>query len=147
MGFMSCRKVQDPINEFFEVGPNVFSSPFFKTDRALVNLKGFWYPTLDVEEDKESITIKADLPGLRKEDISITVDGNILTIRGERKSETEKKEKDYHRAERFYGVFERSLDLGTSVDQSKIKAKYSEGVLEVILPKTEKAESKQVVIE
>ena len=140
-------KANDPIREFFDLGQDVFSSPIFNTDRALLNLKGAWYPSIDVVEDKENVMIKADLPGLKKEDISVNVDNNILTIRGERKSESERKEEGYHRVERFYGAFERSLDLGTAVDSTKIKAKYNDGVLEVVLPKTEKAKTKQVVID
>ena len=148
MGLVQWRpKNNDPIKEFFDLGQDIFSPAFCNTDRSLMNLKGAWYPSIDVVEDKDNIAIKADLPGLKKEDITITVDNNILTIRGERKSESEQQDKDYHRVERFYGVFERNLDLGTAVDQNKIKANYNNGVLEVILAKSEKAKSKQVAIE
>ena len=141
MGLVQWRpRSNDPIKEFFDLS-------FCNTDRALLDLKGVWYPSIDVVEDKDNIAIKADLPGLKKEDITVTVDNNILTIRGERKSESEQQDKDYHRVERFYGVFERNLDLGTAVDQSKIKASYNNGVLEVSLPKTEKVKSKEVTIE
>ena len=141
-------KKQDLISDIFD-----WEHPFFGLS-MLPNLKRFdselaqaWYPAVDVTESKDAVSIKADLPGLRKEDIQLSVDGNILTIRGERKYENEEKKKDYHRIERSYGVFERRVDLGSRVDQSKIKAKYNNGVLEVALPKTEESQTKQITIE
>jgi len=110
-------------------------------------LKGNW-PALDVAEDRNNITIKADLPGLRQEDIEVNVDeDDILTIRGERKSEAETKDKNYHKIERAYGAFERSLQLGVAIEKEKVKATYKNGVLEITLPKIEKVKPKQIKVD
>lgn len=105
-----------------------------------------WCPSLDVSEDKENIVLKADLPGVKQSDIDISVTGNLITIKGERKSEEETKEKKMHRVERFYGTFMRSLSLPDYADTSKISAEYKEGVLEVVIPKTEKAKPRQIKV-
>ncbi|MCM8779931.1 MAG: Hsp20/alpha crystallin family protein [Candidatus Omnitrophica bacterium] len=114
---------------------------------ARLSQEATWIPSLDVAEDKDNITIKADLPGVKQADIDVSVSGDILTIRGERKQEQAVKEKKIHRIERFYGVFTRSLTLPDSVDSSKISAVYKDGVLEITLPKTEKAKPKQIKVE
>ena len=108
--------------------------------------KDAWAMALDISEDENNLIVKADLPGLKKEEIGISLEDDILTIKGERKSEEEKKDKNYHRVERSHGVFERSIDLGVAVDETKIKATYKDGVLEVALPKKEKPVSKQIEI-
>lgn len=106
-----------------------------------------WFPALDVSEDKEhNIVVKADLPGLKKEEISVALDNTVLTIRGERKSETEKQDKNFYRMERSYGTFERSIDLGVPVDEAKISARYKDGVLELVLPRVEQSKKKQIEI-
>ncbi|HOW35751.1 MAG TPA: Hsp20/alpha crystallin family protein [Candidatus Omnitrophota bacterium] len=110
-------------------------------------LKGGW-PALDVEEDKNNISVKADLPGLKQEEIEISVDEDgMLTIKGERKSEVESKDKNYHKVERAYGAFERSLRIGVPIDREKVKAAYKNGVLEVTLPKIEKTKPKQIKVD
>jgi HSP20 family protein len=106
-----------------------------------------WSPSVDVEEDKDSIVVKADLPGVKQADIDVSVNADILTIRGERKQEEESKEKKFHRIERFYGSFTRSLALPDYVDSSKISAQYKDGILQVTIPKTEKAKPKQIKVE
>ena len=108
--------------------------------------KDAWAMALDISEDENNLIVKADLPGLKKEEIGISLEDNILTIKGERKSEEEKRDKNYHRVERSYGVFDRSIDLGLAVDETKIKATYKDGVLEMVLPKKEKPVSKQIEI-
>jgi len=108
---------------------------------------GAWMPAVDVYEEGDNFHIHADLPGLKRDEIDITVDGKTLTISGEKKSERETKDDSYYCAERFYGKFTRSIDLPSSVDTSKIEAKYKDGVLEVSLPKTEEARPKQIKIQ
>jgi HSP20 family protein len=105
-----------------------------------------WMPAVDVYEEGDSFHIRADLPGLKRDDIDITVDGNTLTISGEKKHEKETKEDSYYRAERFYGKFSRSVDMPSTVDTTKIEAKYKDGVLEIALPKSETARPKQIKI-
>lgn len=106
-----------------------------------------WSPSIDVAEDKDSITVKADLPGVKQSDIDVSVSGDILTIRGERKQEEDVKQKKFHRIERFYGSFTRSLSLPDYVDASKINASYRNGMLEVVIPKTEQAKPRQIKVQ
>lgn len=139
-------KNQDPIREFFGVDSPTFGLSLLPSFEQTSYGTRSWYPALDVVEEKDHVIIKADLPGLKKEDINISVEGSLVTIKGERKIEKEEKGKNYHRVERSYGIFERSLDLGTAVDESNIKAIYKEGVLEISLPKIER-KGKQINIE
>ena len=102
---------------------------------------------LDVYEDKENLIVKADLPGLKQEEIDVKVEDDILTIKGEKRQEAQKKEKDYYRFERAYGSFYRLVALPKYVDASKTKANYKDGVLELVIPKTEEAKKKQLKID
>jgi len=105
---------------------------------------GMWTPAVDIYETAESVVVKAELPGLTREQVGIEVKDGILTLKGERKVEKEVKEENYHRIERAYGTFQRSFSLPASVDQEKISATLKEGVLEVTLPKREQAKPKQI---
>ncbi len=105
-----------------------------------------WMPEVDISEDKEQYIIKADLPGLKREEINLSFDNGILTITGERKVEEQHKEKNYHRVERSYGHFARSFNLGHEVDANKIQASYKDGVLEITIAKTEKVQPKSIEI-
>jgi len=105
-------------------------------------------PTVDVDvyEDQDDVVVKADLPGLTKEDISVTLTGTTLTIRGEKRKEEEVKEENYYRSERSYGAFSRTVELPAEVKSEQVKARFKDGVLEVRLPKTEDAKKKQVKV-
>ena len=105
-----------------------------------------WAPAVDVTENDESIVVKAELPGMKKEDIDIELVGDTLTIRGERKFQDEEKKENYVRVERAYGRFQRSFTLGVPVKQTDIKACYKEGVLEVTIPKAEEVKPKKVEV-
>jgi HSP20 family protein len=105
-----------------------------------------WNPAVDVFEEGDRYHVHVDLPGMKRDDIEITVQGDTLMISGEKKRETETKEEDFYRAERYYGKFSRSLTLPASVDASKIDAKYKDGVLEVLIPKTEEARPRQIKV-
>ena len=105
-----------------------------------------WSPSLDIAEGRDKFVIKAELPGVKQSDINVCVEGEVLNIEGERKKEQEVKEKKYHRIEIFYGTFSRSLVLPDYVDASKINAAYKDGVLELTLPKKEKAKPKEIKI-
>ena len=107
---------------------------------------GVWNPSVDVTEDKDSVVVKAEMPGLNKDDVKISVQDSILTLKGEKKQEKEEKETDYHRIERSYGSFCRSFQLPTTVKADKIKANYKDGVLSIILPKTEEVKPKEIPI-
>lgn len=104
-------------------------------------------PAIDITEDKHNVNVKADLPGVAKQDIQVNVEGTILTIRAERKHEEKKEDEGYKRYERAYGVFQRSLDIGSNVDPEKIKATYKDGVLELVIPKSTVTQTKQIKIE
>jgi HSP20 family protein len=109
--------------------------------------EGHWAPIIDIEEDKDSILVKVEVPGINKDDIKVTVRDNILSISGERKQEKEMKEKTFHRIERSYGKFSRTITLPTAVDAGKIKATYKDGILNVSLPKPESVKPKQIEVE
>ena len=107
---------------------------------------GVWKPPVDVYETKDSIVLKADLPEVNKEDVEISVQGNTLTLRGERKQEREVHEKDYYRMERSYGTFTRSFTLPGTVEPDKIEATFAGGVLTMTLPKKEESKPKQITV-
>jgi len=106
-----------------------------------------WAPDVDIKETDSEIRIKADLPGMKKEDIDISVDEDQLVIKGERREEKEEKDKDYVRVERNYGSFYRSFNIGVPVKSDQVKASYKEGVLELVLPKAEAKKPKKIKIE
>lgn len=105
-----------------------------------------WAPSVDIVEDEKEWLVKADLPEVKKEDVKVTVENGVLTITGERKFEKEEKDKKYHRIERAYGNFYRSFALPDAADGSKVSAEFKDGVLEVHLPKSEKAKPKAVEV-
>src|SRR5690606_3465239 len=96
-----------------------------------------WAPAVDISENPQAYLIKADLAGVRREDIQVRVEGGQLRLSGERKFEKEEKDKKQHRVERFYGSFSRSFSLPDDADESQIKAEYKDGVLNLTLPKRE----------
>ena len=105
-----------------------------------------WQPSVDIIEDEKEYLVKADLPDVKKEDVKVTVEDDVLTITGERKFEKEEKGKKYHRVERSYGNFLRSFMLPSGIEGSKVVADFKEGVLKVHMPKTEKAKQKSVEV-
>jgi len=105
-----------------------------------------WTPALDVYDEKDKLVVKVELPGLKKEDIKISLHEGVLNVSGERKNETEKKEGQTFRTERSFGQFQRSVTLPTAVDPTKVTAAYKDGVLTVELPKAEEAKPKQIEV-
>jgi HSP20 family protein len=108
---------------------------------------GQWLPDVDIAEEKDRIIVKADLPGMKQEEISVEVSDGILTLKGERKRESETKDAKTYRVERSYGSFLRSFTLPAGVDAARINATYKNGVLEVTLPKLAEAKAKQIKVE
>ena len=100
-----------------------------------------WYPPVDIYETQESVILKAELPGVSLEGVSVEVSENTLTLRGERKREKSLGEENYHRMERFYGSFHRSFSLPYAVDRNGIKASFRDGVLKITVPKAAEAAS------
>ena len=103
-----------------------------------------WTAALDLHEDKDNFVVKADLPGMKREDIEVSLHEGSLSISGERKSEEKHKDADVYRAERFYGRFQRTVALPVPVAADKVKASYKDGVLTITLPKTEEAKPKHI---
>ena len=110
-------------------------------------VQGAWIPAVDIFETNEAIVLKAELPGITAQDISVEVKDNTLTLKGEKKFEKEVKEENYHRVERSYGSFQRAFTLPGTIQQEKVKAKFKDGILEITLPKVEEAKPKQVKVD
>jgi len=136
--FTALNRIRNEIERIFE-------DPFGLTAPSTSFFEG-WEPSVDVYEDKDKITVKAELPGMKKEDITVALDGDTLTISGERKHEEEHKDKETYRSERYFGRFQRSITLSQQVDPRKIQANYKDGVLTVTLPKSEEAKPKQIEV-
>jgi len=103
-------------------------------------------PAVDLYEEKDDIVVKAELPGMEKDNIEVNLSGNRLTIKGEKKQEEEVKKEGYYRAERSYGSFVRSLELPLEVQTDQVKAAFKNGILEIRLPKTEEAKKKETKV-
>ena len=123
---------------------DLFDSFFRGLDRPFTGYKT--WPAIDVAEDENSISVRAEVPGCNAEDINISVYGNTLTISGEKKLSEEKKEKGYYHVESTYGSFRRELTLPTDVEQDKIDAVCKDGVLSITLPKAAKAKAIKVKV-
>ena len=123
---------------------DLFDSFFRGLDRPFSGYK-LW-PAMDLAEDENSITVRAEVPGCNAEDVEISVYGNTLTISGEKKLKEEKKEKGYYHVESSYGTFRREITLPTDVDSDKIDATCKEGVLSITLPKAAKAKAVKVKV-
>ncbi len=105
-----------------------------------------WAPALDVHEDKDSFSIRVELPGMKREDIEVSLQDGALIISGERKEEKVNEGTEVHRQERFYGRFSRALTLPSAVAGDKVKAQYKDGILTVTLPKAEEAKPKAITV-
>ena len=108
--------------------------------------EGAWYPSLDVAETKNEFVVKAEVPGMEPKDIDISLSDGTLTLKGEKKYESEEKKEDYHLVERSYGSFTRSIQLPSEVQREKTSASYKKGVLRIVLPKSEEAKKKEIKI-
>ena len=105
-----------------------------------------WRPRVDIKESNDAYSVIADLPGLDKKDIHISLHDNVLTLKGERKSEVKKEDENTSYSERVHGSFHRELSLNSTVDQSNVKAEYKNGVLHLTLPKAEEAKPREIEI-
>ncbi len=116
------------------------------TWRRLPTVEREWTPALEVFEKEDKFVVKVELPGMKEADIDVSVKDDALTIKGERKSESEVNEEDYYCCERSYGSFFRSIALSSTVDAKKIEASYENGVLEVSLPKAAEVKPKKIAV-
>ncbi|MBU4153034.1 MAG: Hsp20/alpha crystallin family protein [Proteobacteria bacterium] len=138
----------NPTNElrnFNRLLTHFFEEPFLPSERQEVQER-VWAPRVDIYDTKEAFIIKAELPGVEKNDIKIDVDGRVLNLKGTRKVETEENENSYYRREMFVGSFERSFTLPEAVDPGLIKAEYKDGILHLEVPKPEERKPKQILI-
>jgi len=108
--------------------------------------EGSWYPPLDIVESPDSVRVQAELPGVKPEEIDISVEGNTLVITGEKKESSEQRERDYYRMERRYGSFRRYVTLPAEVKADKVEAKYTDGILTITLPKSEQTKARHITV-
>lgn len=135
--FRELVSLRDDMDRLFR---SFFGSP-------LEEVEGFWAPVIDIEEDNDSYYVRAEVPGIKREEIKISVRGNALSLSGERKQESETKNKTFHRVERSYGRFKRTISLPSEIDADKVKATYKDGILLVTLPKPESTKPKEIEVE
>jgi HSP20 family protein len=134
--FRSLGEIHDEFDRLFD---NMMPT------REQISTKGF-YPVVDILEENDKYLIKAELPGVNQKDVKVTISDNLLTIEGERKNEYEDKKEGIHRIERSSGAFCRSFRLNGDVANDKITAKSKDGVLEITIPKSEKAKPKEISV-
>jgi len=106
-----------------------------------------WAPAADIRETGEEFFVRVDLPGVDKKGVKVSIIGDTLMIRGERREQVEQKDANWHRVERFHGNFERAFVLGTAVQNDKINASYKDGVLEIRVPKAESVKPREIPVE
>ncbi|MEX2147535.1 MAG: Hsp20/alpha crystallin family protein [Candidatus Rokuibacteriota bacterium] len=105
-----------------------------------------WEPTVDVSEDKDAVTVKAELPGVEQKDIAVSLQDGVLTIKGDKHAEKEEKGKQYHRVERSYGSFYRAMRLPSAVEAGKVTAAFKDGVVTITLPKAAEAKGTTIPV-
>jgi HSP20 family protein len=134
----SLRRLNSVLDEAFN------SWPFQSEQNG--TLTSAWLPACDVFEDKDAVKIVAEVPGVQPEDVKISLENNVLTVRGEKKQQAEESTERVHRYERTYGTFERSFALPSSVDPERIVADYAHGILTVTIPKAERARPREIPV-
>jgi HSP20 family protein len=138
--FRDLLSIQDRMNKLFE-------QTLSRSQAEEGIAASTWTPAVDIYETPDTVVMKAELPGLSRDDIEIQIRDNTLTLRGERRFAKEAQEENYLRIERAYGAFQRSFTLPATVQQEKIRAVFGDGVLELTLPKAEEAKPKKIAIE
>ncbi len=139
--FRELSQMQDRINRVFG---DAYTRRFDNDD---LTQRGEWLPPVDIYENgDQEIVLKAELPGIGRENIDLRVENNTLTLRGERKREQTVKDDQYHRVERSYGAFSRSFSLPTRVDTEKVRADFKDGVLTITLPVKTEAKPRQIEV-
>jgi len=124
----------------------LFNEFFTGTDLPMTEMFGEWAPALDLAETDTEILVKTEIPGIDPKDMDVAIAGDVLTVKGEKKGEVEEKGKTWHRTERNYGAFQRSITLPCPVDADKVRAEYKNGVLSIMIPKREEARPKPIKV-
>jgi HSP20 family protein len=137
--FKDLRTLQEEVNRLFSTNmTRAFG------DEGIG--RGAWAPSVDIYENKDQIVLEAELPGMKQEDFDLSIENNVITLRGERRFEKTDESDNYHRVERSYGSFTRSFTLPQSVTADEARADYTNGVLRVTLPKREEAKSRRIQV-
>jgi HSP20 family protein len=129
--------MQDRVNRLFS---DALSRGSLETD------SGEWQPAVDIYEETDGLVLKAELPGVKKDDVEVQIEGNVLTLRGKRRQEKDVKGDKYHRLERHYGAFLRSFTLPAGIERDKVHAEYRDGVLTLTLPRAEEDKPKKIKV-
>jgi HSP20 family protein len=137
--FRDMRNLQHEVNRLFTGG---LGSGFDEEGIA----RGSWSPSVDIYENKDQIVLEAELPGMKREDFDLSVENNVITLRGERQFEKKDESDNYHRVERAYGSFTRSFTLPNTVTAEGAQAEYENGVLRVVLPKREETKARRIEV-
>jgi HSP20 family protein len=137
--FQSLRRLSNALDEAFTTWP------FVQEDGG--SITAAWYPACDVYEDKDAVRILVELPGVTPEDVKLSLENNVLTIRGEKKQQAEERTERVHRYERSYGTFERAFSLPSTVDPDKVAANFQNGILTVTVPKAERARPREIPVQ
>lgn len=137
--FREMRSLQDEVNR-------LFASSFSRGGDESDLMRGAWSPQVDIFENKDQIVLEAELPGMKPEDVDISIENNVLTIRGERKFEKKDENDNFHRVERSYGSFTRSFTLPPTVSSENANAEFENGVLRLTLAKREEAKPRRIEI-
>lgn len=137
-----------PVRDWSPLGAEIdrFFDSFFQTRGGDANGQRRWVPAMDLVETDDSLVLKADLPGLSEDDVKVEVNDNMLTVSGERRAEHEHERDGYHRVERSFGRFSRSVTVPEGIDEDKVTATFNDGVLEVRIPKPEERKPTQIKI-
>lgn len=137
--FRDLRSLQDAVNR-------LFSSSFSRSFGDEGIARGAWAPSVDIYENKDQIVLEAELPGMNREDFDLTVENNVLTLRGERRFGKPDDSDNYHRVERAYGTFSRSFTLPQTVAPENVTAEYKTGVLRVVLQKHKEVKARRIEV-
>lgn len=137
--FRELRTLNDEMNRLFSISvPRSFEDEGFA--------RGAWNPSVDIYENKDQLVLEAELPGMKREDFELTIENNVITLRGERKFEKKEESDNYHRVERAYGSFSRSFTLPQTVQTENVTADFKNGVLRVTLHKREEVKARRIEI-
>jgi len=137
--FRNVNDIQGEMNRLFD--------SFFGRPATVAAGERMWAPLVDMYETKDDLFVTLELPGVREKDVHVSITGDMLTVKGERRFESDVKDEGYYRLERVYGKFERSMPLPIPVQADKVKATYRDGVLEIRLPKVEEVKPKEIKID
>ena len=147
---MAIVRWNDPLRDFAQLQDRinrVFAESHGRNDEGLLT-SGSWIPPVDIfQNGNQEVVLKAELPDMSREDIDITVENYVLTLKGDKKLSDEVKEEQFHHVERRYGAFSRSFSLPRTVDASKVSAEYRNGVLTIKLPLREEAKPRQIKVD